>query len=266
MKNKFSIKIGVRNSFIIANGMYKNIRNSLPDKRIVAIHDINDSIRFRDKMHWLRETYDILSLGDLLETSIGNKTQIAITFDDGYLSWRDNVIPVLVDLNIPATFFICSGFVGLDEIDARKFAVNCFRRKQKLLPLQAEHIRSISDHKLFEIGGHTAHHLDLGKEYPTEILIDEIIRDRELLEDWTGDDVRWFAYPFGGRINVCNQTKEFVRNTGYSAAFTIIPRSANEIEDFYEIGRDSLDIYASDLLWRNWLNGGYDMIKKTRIS
>lgn len=39
----------------------------------------------------------------------GDKPMCAITFDDGYPNWLSDVVPVLEELSLPATFFISSG-------------------------------------------------------------------------------------------------------------------------------------------------------------
>lgn len=263
MKNKSTLRKSIRNIFVIANGMRKNILGCQPGKRVIAIHDVTDRSRFMNKMQWLKTEYDILPIDQLLTSKIGDKTQLSLTFDDGYSSWHEHVVPVLEELNIPATFFICSGLLGLKGNEARDFMLRYLKRTQTLKPLELEQLESISSNDLFDIGGHTIHHLDLGREYDSNTLKSEIIDDMKRLQDLSRSRVRWFAYPFGGRRNVCAQSKRFLIDSGYEGAFTIIPGFISADDDRYELNRDSLDIFSSDLLWKQWISGGYD-IKNNR--
>jgi peptidoglycan/xylan/chitin deacetylase (PgdA/CDA1 family) len=89
-------------------------------------------------------------------------------------------------------------------------------------------------------------------------LEEEIIGDRKQLQDWTGKDIRWFAYPFGGIHNVSPEAKEYLKNASFSAAFTLVPQFFATAEDRLMVGRDSLDMMESDRLWIAWLDGAYD--------
>ena len=42
-----------------------------------------------------------------------DRTQLTLTFDDGYASWHESVAPLLEERGIPAVFFVSSGLVGL---------------------------------------------------------------------------------------------------------------------------------------------------------
>jgi len=255
------IKNTFRNAYIITNGIYQKCKNQHIGKRIIALHDISDINVFRDKMQWLKDNYEITSIEKLLATDNDDKTQIAITFDDGYDSWINNAIPVLDKYNIPATFFICSGFIGLTNYEAHDFVQRYLKRAKKLKPLSIQQLRIISSNPIFEIGGHTTHHINLGKYHSKEVLTEEITFERKQLEEWTEKPVRWFAYPFGGKNNISERSKEIIKASGYAAAFTIIPKFKRDIDDKFEIGRDSLNIYSSKILWESWLNGGYDRIR-----
>jgi peptidoglycan/xylan/chitin deacetylase (PgdA/CDA1 family) len=59
-----------------------------------------------------------VSLDDFFSGRLSaEKINVVITFDDGYKSWVTNVLPALKELELPATFFVSSGFVGLTKED-----------------------------------------------------------------------------------------------------------------------------------------------------
>ncbi len=70
---------------------------------------------FRRQLLALKERFDIVPLGELVDRIGAGKSVggcCAITFDDG---WRDNftcAFPVLDELQVPATVFLATGFVG----------------------------------------------------------------------------------------------------------------------------------------------------------
>jgi hypothetical protein len=83
-----------------------------PGRRIIVLHDIDDREAFRGRMQWLTRHFTVRPLRELLAAPRGER-EVALTFDDGYASWDEVVRPVLGELGLPATFFDCSGFVGL---------------------------------------------------------------------------------------------------------------------------------------------------------
>jgi len=83
-------------------------------------------------MQWLKSNYALVSLDELLQNKSTEK-KIAITFDDGYANWYSNVFPVLKELNIPATFFVNSGLIGLEgEKMQHFFRDKCHRTEKNL--------------------------------------------------------------------------------------------------------------------------------------
>jgi peptidoglycan/xylan/chitin deacetylase (PgdA/CDA1 family) len=66
---------------------------------------------FRSHMEHLRANYELLPLDELAERALAGTLAddaVAVTFDDGYLDNLEIASPILTDLHIPATFFICT--------------------------------------------------------------------------------------------------------------------------------------------------------------
>jgi len=250
----------IRNAMVYLNGTALRLGRKRLGKRVIVFHETSDPSLFRDKLAWLKEHYDIVSLENLFAQRVSDKTLIAITFDDGYASWYDQALPVLEELRIPAVFFVCSGFVDAKGEESERFCCENFRRSQRLLPLSKKQLIELANHSLFEVGSHSLTHIDLGKATDIKTLENEIDGDRKQIEDWTGRRVQWFAYPFGGRSNVSPEATQYLRQSSFRAAFTLIPGFISTDQEKFMTGRDSLDVRAASWLWRAWLNGGYDKL------
>jgi peptidoglycan/xylan/chitin deacetylase (PgdA/CDA1 family) len=100
-----------------------------------------------------------------------------LSFDDAHLSWRDVVVPLLRELDVPATFFLTTGLVGqpgnLTWADCREIAAAGF-----------------------PFGSHTITHrrlADLGADDVRR----ELTASKRQIEDELGAEVRDFAAPYG---------------------------------------------------------------------
>src|SRR5262245_58125000 len=74
---------------------------------------------FDRQMRFLRERYNPVSLGHILESILEGRPlpslAVAVTFDDGYLDNYAYALPVLRKHGIPATFYITAGCVNERE-------------------------------------------------------------------------------------------------------------------------------------------------------
>lgn len=120
-----------------------------------------------------------------------------ITFDDGYADNYTNALPILQKYHFVATVFMASSYIdGSGYLTA-----------DQLRTLQSNH---------WTIGGHTANHVDLSKQN-SDVIIQELQSSRKVLNPILGEDIRYFAYPYGGyNSTVIDKLKQ----DGYEMAFT----------------------------------------------
>ncbi|GAA3978059.1 hypothetical protein GCM10022278_38430 [Allohahella marinimesophila] len=158
----------------------------------------------------------MVSLSDLVENvTSGNSVagKLVITFDDGY---RDNfqyAAPILKSQNLPATFFITSGFIGNNNTawwdQGAKPAPSWMEWEEVLLLRKAG----------FSIGSHTMHHANLGTTTALEAWR-EIVDSKKTLEHQLNMPVDLFAYPYGGKTNFNEEARELVKRAGYSCCLS----------------------------------------------
>ena len=120
-------------------------------------------------------------------------TVVSLTFDDGAADNYD-VRSILAQNNLHATFYVVSGFTGMDGY------------------MTEEQLRGLYEDGN-EIGGHSLDHVNLS-ETSGDDLIKEICQDRTNLMDY-GFSVTSFAYPFGHYDEEARQT---VIDCGYDNA------------------------------------------------
>ncbi len=241
--------------------------------RVIALHEVTDAARFRRRLDWLRRRFEIVPLGDTLADrdtaradvpSASARPRVALTLDDGYASWAENAAPALIELRLPATFFVSSGLVGLSGDEWRAFRRDRLRRTRELQPLTAAQLAWLGGQELFEIGGHTTHHADLASIADEGVIEDEVRRDREALAQLTGRPPRWFAYPFGAPENIHGRAARIVRAAGYEAAWSIVPGFVEPDADRFALPRDCLDLEADEEIWRARLDGAWDGLARVK--
>jgi peptidoglycan/xylan/chitin deacetylase (PgdA/CDA1 family) len=251
----------VRNTLIRAGGTLARIRGLKPAKRALAFHEVPDIGRFRAFIEVLRAEYEIVGVDAWLNRPVGDRTQLLLTFDDGYASWHTAVGPLLTELGLPAVFFITSGVVGLEGSAAQEFTHRRMARTQRLAFISLDQLRDLARQPAFEVGSHTQTHPDLGRIGDLDAIRREVVGGQERLEDWLGEPVRFFAYPFGTPANVSSAARSVVEAAGLEAAFTLVPGGWDPRRgDRFEIGRDGIDPALPPAVWRAWLRGGYDRL------
>lgn len=243
---------------------YFRIRNWIlrlgpnPVARIVLFHDIPPEMerRFDSHLRFLKRHTNVIGLPDFFSGRLSSKRiNVAITFDDGYASWVSRAIPILRRLDLPAAFFVSSGFVGRSEED--KFVCG---RPWPAAGLSTADVRGIAE-KGFVVGGHTLTHANLARLTDRSLVRSEIVEDKNRLEEITGRRVDYFAYPYGGSHNEKIDLPELLRESGYSGALTTISGPNDCATAPFLLKREITDVSLAKPVFRARALGNYDAVR-----
>lgn len=255
----------------IRNLLFRLQRKSVT--RFVTFHDILpvNSGNFKTNLKFLKQRTNVVSLDDFFSNRLSfKKINVVITFDDGYKSWVTDAIPILKKLELPATFFVSSGFIGLS-----KDAEADFKRTKlfKKLPprevtgcLSYANVKRISDDG-FTLGGHSLNHCNLSELHSSQKVNYEIAADKAKLEDITGRKVNYFAYPGGDYYNPEINITDILRESGYIGAVTAQSGFNNASSHPYFLHRDITGAAMPSQVFRARVYGNYDAVRlvKERI-
>jgi peptidoglycan/xylan/chitin deacetylase (PgdA/CDA1 family) len=187
---------------------------------ILAFHNVDDTIPLgvnyfsprrlkRLIIHLSSEGYYFLSLGEYLECQDTVK-KIAVTFDDGYDSFYYKVLPVLMELSIPAAIFVPFNLIGkANDWDYMGFLHKTKHINERLL-------KEIAG-KGVEIGSHGSTHTCLAG-MSSRFLKLELANSKKGLENIIGRDVKYISYPFG-RFD--EEVEKRALEAGYVAGFSL---------------------------------------------
>lgn len=124
-------------------------------------------------------------------------SSVAVTFDDGYQDNLSIAAPILINLGIPFTVFVCSEFV--------KKSIGGF--------LTPSNLRTLSALPGVKIGSHGASHIPLSR-CDNKTLNNELVSSRSYLEDLIGRQIDAISYPYGA-------VDYRVRNAAFAAGYRI---------------------------------------------
>lgn len=168
---------------------------------------------FARQMRWIKARFDVVSLAELqarIRSGVNRRAAVSITFDDGYADNCSRALPLLIEEQIPCTYFVTANhvFEGLpfphDVSTGRQFAPNTL-----------EQLRNLADAGI-EIGAHTRTHADLGRIADHDRLYDEIVTAGEELARGVGRPIRYFAFPYGLHANLNAAAFRIAREAGYA--------------------------------------------------
>ncbi len=139
---------------------------------------------------------------------VGSGRDVCLTFDDGYDCFYRNVVPQLTALNVSATVFVITDFIGkTNDWDIRL-------SYRPFVHMNEKQIREVAELG-FEVGSHSCSHRDLTR-LDDAALSAELVNSKRRLEDIIGKEVRTFSFPFG------RHNREIVsasREAGYKLLF-----------------------------------------------
>ena len=152
---------------------------------------------------------------DALEAAWAGKTTlppkpVLLTFDDGYANLRDNVHPLLRELDLPYTVFLVSERVGEmnDWVAVDGYEPTPLLTWQEIMQMQADGGVSFQPH--------TATHPNLN-DITDEAARQEMWSAKETLEQRLQRPMKTLCYPYG---SYNDETRRLAHEMGYTTAVT----------------------------------------------
>ena len=214
---------------IVLHQVVEGQPNSFIDIKLKTFHHILESSSSIGKL---------VSIDQALLESKNSGRSICLTFDDGFSSDHDLVLPELIKMNATATFFIVTDWIGKPGY------------------LNEQQIRNLSNSGM-QIGSHSKSHPNFLDITHMERLA-ELHESKLILENLIGKPVSTFSFPFG----FCDATcKETVFNANYSICCTsehglsaggnpIVPRnSINSHTSLHRIDKVLRAAFIQRVLW-----------------
>lgn len=180
-----------------------------------------------------------------------NKTNVAITFDDAYVSVAKNALPPLIARGFHSTIFVPTGTLG----GSPPWSIEDGSPDSFETVMSAEQIAALPS-ALVTVGAHSRSHPRLSR-LPPDDARQEIEGSRRELHDLTGQDVRLFALPYGDHDS---STIKLCRTAGYEAVFTTVPSPVDTTSSDLVRGRVKVDPFDGRLEFFLKYNGAYAWI------
>lgn len=267
---------------LVLSGRLRSARQHVSENGYIlsfCAHNPNRAL-FEKVIKWfLKRGYRFISseeLLDLLQNQKATKDLVWLSFDDGWKGNVFNVVPVLNEYNIPATFFVSTGQIEkgyfwfefakrnrdrfpnsisslwkisnaerLSQLDAVESKID---RRIAKHTLSTSDIQQLSTNPLITFGNHTDGHAICVNCTEKELSI-EIDECNRKLKDLTNETASLFAYPNG---DYDSRVVDVVRKSGMVLAATIEPRSISLDDDLLRIPRAPMLDDGS--FWENLLH------------
>jgi peptidoglycan/xylan/chitin deacetylase (PgdA/CDA1 family) len=225
--------------------------------RIVFYHRVADehpnewtiSTRaFARQIQWLRRRFDILSLADAQKRIAAGYNRFptaCITFDDGYADNMRYAVPLLLEHDIPFTYFVSS-----NHVLKRKPFPHDVNADQPLAPNTPQDLCKLASAGV-EIGAHTRSHIDLGGKLKKGKLVEEIARCKRDLEQAIDHPVRYFAFPYGKHANLSAAAFRVAFEAGYAGVCSAYGGYNFPGDDPFHLRRIHAD--PEMIRFKNWL-------------
>ncbi|MFM7025303.1 MAG: polysaccharide deacetylase family protein [Limnohabitans sp.] len=190
--------------------------------------------RFKAQMQMFKLLgYNVISLDQAVSGLQGlgplPSKPMVLTFDDAYVDFLENAVPVLLEHGYPATVYAVSSLLGrTSEWDAGM--------GPEPAPLMtAAQLREVKDLG-FTVGSHSKSHLRLTEQTP-DVVQAELCDSKVALENVLGIPVQHLCYPYGSH-NL--QTLEASASAGYLSATTCQRAAATSADDLLSLPRKAI--------------------------
>lgn len=248
------VKLTISLAYYMARGLSRfamRLAGRSPDRGLVILyyHGIPDAYRsnFVRQLDSIRRTARVFPAfhhGGLPS----DKPNVAITFDDAYVSVAKNALPALTSRGFHSTIFVPTAMLG----GAPTWQMEDGSPDAIEVVMPAEQIAELSS-SLVTLGSHSCTHPRLSRLSAGEAR-EEIEGSRIRLQELTAQDIRLFALPYGDHnastIDIC-------RTAGYQTVFSTIPAPVDTTDSAFVRGRVKVDPFDGPLEFFLKYNGAY---------
>ena len=210
--------------------------------------------RFKAQMQmfkWLG--YNVISLDQAVAGLRGlgplPSKPMVLTFDDAYVDFLENAVPVLLAHGYPATVYAVSSLLG------RTSQWDAGVGPEPAPLMTAVQLREVKDLG-FTVGSHSKSHLRLTEQTP-DVVNSELCDSKVALENVLGISVQHLCYPYGSH-NL--QTLEASANAGYLSATTCQRAAATPADDVLSLPRKAVS--RGDTMLGVWWKLAYKDLPK----
>ena len=168
-------------------------------RAILTYHSIDESGSvisiseevFREQIAWLARSHVRVVALDTLMRMPSDADAVALTFDDGFVSFGDVAAPLLADHGMPSTLFVVADAAG----KTNRWPERPDRGVPELPLLGWDALGRLHAQGV-EIGGHTRTHVNLARLTNGRVQ-DEVVGGVERIRTEIGQTPAAFAYPYG---------------------------------------------------------------------
>ena len=203
---------------------------------------------FARQLGWLAKHFDLVSLDEgqrRIRAGCNQRPAVAITFDDGYAENCDYALPLLIERDIPCTYF-----VSLEHVTKGCAFPHDQQRGVTLPPNTVDELRWMAEQGI-QIGAHTRTHADMGQIRDSAQLQDELVTSGRELEQILGSRVPFFAFPYGQPENLSAEAFQLAMESGYQGVCSAYGGYNFPGDDAFHLQRIHADPEMARL--RNWL-------------
>lgn len=213
---------------------------------IVAFHRVNDALpedgitcrseKFTAFCQFFLRHFQVVPLQEQIAACRQGRAMggtLSVTFDDGYEDNFSVAAPILKRLNVPATFFVTTGFIGSTIVPPWDDALSIPQRWMSWTQVRTLRTQG------FDIGCHTDRHVSLGSDDATTIRND-LETSQAKLERELGKRASLFAYPFGGQGDISEHARDLIKEMGFECCLSCFGGTNPVTSDPYHLQRVSI--------------------------
>lgn len=232
-----------------------------------SLSHIEEQLRFIANNFPCHRASELVAAIKRQDQSFFESPSVIVTIDDGYDCVYWNGAPLLEKYNIKPALFVPSAWVGYEGSDEDLRQLYSSPAHRMMLDrhggqrsfVTADQLRELADNG-WEIGGHTATHIDLGREH-----IDyhtELYQSRLRLGEIVGHEISLFAFPHGGRQNISPAALRAVASSGYVCCFSTCGGPNSLSTPLYFLRRDVVDFWWTPRILEGVLKGAFQRSRR----